>query len=612
LTSSLAPLANAAANKPARKRNRIRGSQRKRKARANYATQPPTHHSLECDPYEVHWAMHGTAINPDTTAIAEYRELSTCSDGQYWQDSNADEIGRMFQGLGAKSYMPTGTNTLWFIHPSQVPKHKKATYVRVVCADRPEKYNPRRVRWTAAGDRIHFPGNKTTKTADLTTSELMFNSVISTPGGRFMSIDLKDFYLCSDLEEYEYVHIPLYLIPESIMDLYDLHNKLSNGHVYAEVRKEMYRLPQAGRLDNEKLRKFLEPHGYVPCHVTPGLWKQVDSNLMFTLVVDNFGVCYTNRANVERLLKILKQDYELTTDWEGTRYVRLTLDWDYANGHVNISMPGYVQRALQRFDHNKPRRAQDSPHEWTAPIYGSSQQYAAQDNTPALDLKDVKRVQEVLGTFLYYGRAVDCTMLAAIGSIATHQASATKKTIHAIIQRLDYAATHPDAIIRFNASDMVLYVESDSSYLSKTKAHSRVAGYHYLSTAPAAPLKAPMPDAPPHPLNGPINVPCKILREVLSSAAKAELGGLYYNGKEAVPERITLEELGHKQEPQLPWSPTTPLPMASPTIVSSKNAQKLWTCVFTGFRIAFAKANLLSIGNTENATGRIILRNAMR
>jgi hypothetical protein len=51
------------------------------------------------------------------------------------------------------------------------------------------------------------------------------------------------------------------------------------------------------------------------------------------------------------------------------------------------------------------------------------------------------------------------------------------------------------------------------------------------------------------PLNEPINVLCKILREVLSSAAKAELGGLYCNGKEAVPERITPEELGHKQPP---------------------------------------------------------------
>jgi hypothetical protein len=48
---------------------------------------------------------------------------------------------------------------------------------------------------------------------------------------------------------------------------------------------------------------------------------------------------------------------------------------------------------------------------------------------PALDLKDTKLVQEVLGTLLYYARAVDCTMITAIGSIATHQAAATQATL---------------------------------------------------------------------------------------------------------------------------------------------------------------------------------------
>jgi hypothetical protein len=89
--------------------------------------------------------MHGTALNPDTDSIAQYKELSECSDGTHWQASNADEIGRMFQGLGDDSYMPKGTETLWFIDRNQVPKHKKPTYVNVVCADRPEKSNSRRV-----------------------------------------------------------------------------------------------------------------------------------------------------------------------------------------------------------------------------------------------------------------------------------------------------------------------------------------------------------------------------------------------------------------------------------------------------------------------------------
>jgi hypothetical protein len=67
--------------------------------------------------------------------VAEYKELSSSSDGTHWDDANGEEIGRLFQGLGPNSAMPEGTNTLFFIHQHQVPKHKKPTYIQVVCAD---------------------------------------------------------------------------------------------------------------------------------------------------------------------------------------------------------------------------------------------------------------------------------------------------------------------------------------------------------------------------------------------------------------------------------------------------------------------------------------------
>jgi hypothetical protein len=70
-----------------------------------------------------------------------------------------------------------------------------------------------------------------------------------------MTIDLKDFYLCSDLPEYEYVRIPLHLTPQEIVTLYNLEPLIHKGHVYAEVRKGMYGLPQAGKLANDALVK---------------------------------------------------------------------------------------------------------------------------------------------------------------------------------------------------------------------------------------------------------------------------------------------------------------------------------------------------------------------
>jgi hypothetical protein len=109
----------------------------------------------------------------------------------------------------------------------------------------------------------------------------------------------------------------------------------------------MYGLPQAGRIANDRLVAFLEPHGYVPCPLTPGLWKHHHSDLMFTLVVDDFGVRFTQKSDAEQLMATLSQLYVVSEDWEGSRYCGLTIDWNYDQRTVDISIPGYIDRALQ-------------------------------------------------------------------------------------------------------------------------------------------------------------------------------------------------------------------------------------------------------------------------
>jgi hypothetical protein len=96
------------------------------------------------------------------------------------------------------------------------------------------------------GDRVDYPGQTSTKTADLTTAKLVLNSVVSTPGAKFMGADIKDFYLNTDLLHYEYVKIAVKMIPKAIMDHYNLHGLVCDGYVYAECHKGMYSLPQAG------------------------------------------------------------------------------------------------------------------------------------------------------------------------------------------------------------------------------------------------------------------------------------------------------------------------------------------------------------------------------
>jgi hypothetical protein len=504
------------------------------------------------DDNDLHWALHGTAINPDTGTVAEYDELSKCSDGEHWINSNAEEFARLAQGLGPGSNMPEGTNTLFFIHPSKIPSGRSATYLRIVCADRPEKAQPRRVRHTLGGDRIDYPGNTSTKTADLTTAKVLINSTISTKGGRFMTADIKDFYLGTPLERYEYVRIALKQIPQIIIDYYKLEEIAVNGYVYAECRRGMYGLPQAGILANKQLQKKLEPHGYRPVPFTPGLWTHDTRNIFFALVVDDFGVKHIEDTDDAKHLitALTTEGYSVSVDWDGKRYCGLTIDWDYTARTATLSMPGYVERALQRFQHPVPSKPEHAPHDWKPPQYGAKIQYAeSPDETPYLDVADKKRVQEVLGTLLYYARAIDITMLKAIGTIATQQANPTEATMKALVKLLNYAATHPDAELRYVASDMCLWNDSDASYLSEAKARSTCAGYHFLSDQPKDPDKPPDPNDPEPMHNAPVHVTCNIMREVVSSASEAELGGLFYTAKDAVPIRTCLEELGHPQPP---------------------------------------------------------------
>ena len=138
-------------------------------------------------------------------------------------------------------------------------------------------------------------------------------------------------------------------------------------------------------------------------------------------------------------------------------------------------------------------------------------------------------------------------MLVALGTLASAQSRGTKATMKAAVQLLNYAATHPDAAICYYASGMQLHIHSDASYLSEALARSRVGGFFFLSGN-----DDPSPNAPAPPLNGAVHVVSSIMRNVMASAAEAELGGLFVNGQEACPIITTLEELGWKQNGPTP------------------------------------------------------------
>ena len=492
---------------------------------------------------------HTRLINCVTTISAaansaisiSHRALLRGEHAEDWKRATTMEFGRLTQGMPG---LVEGTNTMFFIPHSAKPADRKATYSRFVCDYNPAKAEPFRVRITAGGDQVEYPGEVSTPTVDISTVKCQFNSVLSTRDARYMTFDVSNFYLNTEMDIFEYMRIPVSAVPLDVFAHYQLESLVKDGFIMVEIRKGIYGLPQAGILANKLLVQRLAKGGYFPAPFTPGLFCHKTNGLNFTLWVDDFGVKYVHRKHVEHLLNLIKENYTIKEDWSGSKYLGLTLRWDYKRHTVDISMPGYIQRALQRFMHPTPKRAQHSPHSWTPPTYGSGAQYTeAPDESEPLEADDIKRLQQIIGVLLYYARMVDNTMLVAIGTIASAQAKGTKATMEAAIQLLNYAATHPNATVPYTNSDMTLHIISDASYLSASGARSRLGGYFFLGNKNTGTL----PTDAPAKLNGPILVNSAIMGSVLASAGEAELGALFYNAKDGVMLRNTLKDLGHEQ-----------------------------------------------------------------
>jgi hypothetical protein len=162
------------------------------------------------------------------------------------------------QGVGG---IIEGSNTIFSIPRQSVPKGKIVTYGRFVVDIRPNKTETSRVRLFVGGNLIQYPGYVSKRSADLTTSKCLWNSTISTEGAKYMCLDVKNFYLGTPMDSFEYMRIPIKVIPQEIIVQYNLLPLVSDGHVYIEVQKGMHGLPQSGILANQLLAHRLDIHG---------------------------------------------------------------------------------------------------------------------------------------------------------------------------------------------------------------------------------------------------------------------------------------------------------------------------------------------------------------
>lgn len=483
----------------------------------------------------------------DTGKLLEYRQLlRDPKHKELWTKAGANELGRLAQGVGGRI---DGTNTIFFIHKHEIPQDrlKDVTYIKFVASVRTEKDDPNRIRATLGGNLIHYPDDVGTPTADLLLIKIFLNSVISSDRARFATADLSNFYLMTPLKRPEYGRVKMSDIPDEIINEYKLHEKAVDGWVYFKVMRGMYGLPQAGSNSHDELEKRLNKEGYFKSHLVPALWKHKTRPTQFVLIVDDFGIKYFSKDDLDHLADTLKKYYDVKVDPDGKELVKIELDWDYTNKKVHLSMKPYLDKSLRQFDNVVPTKRQHSPYPHVEPKYGAKQQFAEYDTSEPVGDDEKTHTQKITGKFLWYGRGVDGTILTPLSAIASKQSKPTVFTSQRSQQVMDYLATQEPAVLTYRKSDMVLAVHSDASYLNEEEARSRAGGHHFLSE-----------DVPLPPNNGAIHNVAEIIKGVMSSAAEAELGAMYINARKAIEERIILEEMGHKQ-------PATPVQVDNST-----------------------------------------------
>jgi hypothetical protein len=228
---------------------------------------------------------------------------------------------------------------------------------------------------------LDLPYDVSARTARLDVVKLLLHSTVFDKK-QWVTIVIKDFYLGTPLPEtrYEYIRIERKKLPPASLELL-----FYNDAVYFQIRKCMFGLPQAGRLSQLRLISHLAKHGYRQSPNTPCLFQHENLDVTFCLVVDDFGVRYTTQSDADHLIATLwTNDYELTIKTTGDTYLGMNIS--FGPDRVSLSMPGYIDKALQRFRPHyllPTHRVAATPGKYHAAIYPRIQ-LVKEDKSPLL------------------------------------------------------------------------------------------------------------------------------------------------------------------------------------------------------------------------------------
>ena len=186
-------------------------------------------------------------VNYAGSAVS-YKSACKGPDAKLWLKAANEEFDRLI----------TETQTMRFIPWSQKPKSRKVSYYNPQTRVKVKQNGTKeyRVRGTYGGDISDYIGPTSAQTADMPSIKILMNDVVSDEG-KFMSIDIKDFYLGTPMKRNEYMRIHLSQIPIESQIKYINEGLVHEGHVLVEISKGIYGLTQAGLLAQEQLFEHL-------------------------------------------------------------------------------------------------------------------------------------------------------------------------------------------------------------------------------------------------------------------------------------------------------------------------------------------------------------------
>ena len=295
-----------------------------------------------------------------------FRAAVTGPDSAQWIQASDAEIRKL---INSKTIRP--------IHRRDQPLDRLAdtTYYSPQVKEKLNENNEktRRVRGTLGGDKIHYTGDTLSEVADPVTVNIHQQSVLADLKAglkaRYITIDLKDYYLGCNLQRPEYLWIPTKHMMANTLDAFGLHTYISNDKILFEVNGSMYGHPAAGRIAQTDFKALVKSNDYYEHPDVPCLFLHRTRPTSFTLIVDDLGIKIFSENDLQHLIDTIKTKWDVKVDRTGAKYNGIRLLWDYDNRTLITDIPNYVKEGLAKLQ-LPPNKMHATPAPYVAPIYG--------------------------------------------------------------------------------------------------------------------------------------------------------------------------------------------------------------------------------------------------